>query len=100
MERVGRTPLWFRELERADAVEVGLDLEEVADIDPVKLHVQMGQYTVYDTLSCAVISWTWTHQNEGGVFSVEGVALVDLGHGGVHSVGGRRIELIGDIDTE
>lgn len=28
-----------RALERADAVEVGLYLKEVADVDPVKLHV-------------------------------------------------------------
>lgn len=40
------------------------------------------------------------YQNEGRVFAVEGIALVDLGHGGVDAVGGRGRRLVGDVDAE
>lgn len=56
MERVRTIPLWFRELEGADAVEVGLDLEEVADIDPVKLDKRFGSVRdIYDTCSYSAL---------------------------------------------
>lgn len=44
--------------------------------------------------------WTVTHQDEGGIFSVECVALINLSHGGVHPIGGRRIDLVGNVDAE
>lgn len=80
-------------LECTNAVEVCLDLEEVADRYPVKLYVESRsvQEWVHDTyigVVYSVVLGQVTHQNEGGIFSVEGVALVDLGHGGVHPVGG------------
>lgn len=40
------------------------------------------------------------YQNKVGVSSVEGVALVDVGHGGVDAVGVRGLERIGDVDAE
>lgn len=56
MERIRTIPLWIRELEGADAVEVGLNLEEVADIDPVKLHKRFGSVRdIYDTWSYSAL---------------------------------------------